>query len=185
MKTLILIGEQGSGKGTAAKYLVKKYHANLIRFSKVWDDILARLYIPNERVNIIALAEAIRGTFGEDILARIITKDIIKEKRRLNVVDGMRMPSEYPIFKKLPGFAMIHITAPMKERYQNIIHRGERANENKLSFAQFKKTELTASTEVHIPAIAKHADYRIENVGTKKDLYRKVDEIMKQIQKKS
>ena len=38
-----------------------------------------------------------------------------------------------------------------------------------------------AETEVNIPKIGEKADYRIENTGTKEELFAKVDEIIKGI----
>lgn len=183
MIILGLIGEQGSGKGTVAEYLVKKHKAKSFRLSKILDDILQRLYIPNERKNQIALVTALRSAFGEALLAPVLAHDISAEKKKVSVVDGLRMPKELEVFEKIPGFYLIYITAPIKQRYEQVIHRGEKANEESLTFAEFKRTEQKAVTEIHIRNMALRADFKMVNDGTKKDLYRKVDEVLLHIKK--
>lgn len=184
MTIIGLTGEQASGKGTVADYLVKKYKAKKFRMSKVWDDILERLYVPNERKNQVGLGMSIRGFFGEDILARVILEDMLRSKEKIALLDGMRFKSELKIFKKVKGFKLVYVTAPAEMRFEKIIHRGEKAGEKNLTFRQFKKAEATFPTEVEIPSLGRASDYRIDNVGTKKDLYAKVDEVMKELRRK-
>lgn len=177
-----LIGEQGSGKGTIADYLVKKHSAHKFRFSQVWDDILQRLHIPNERKNQIALATAIRETFGENILAKVLTHDIEVGDHDINVIDGLRMPSELEIFRKVPSFHLIYVTGPIERRFELIKKRKEKSGEENLTFEEFKHTEENAVTEIHIPEIAKSADSTIENTGTLEELYAKVDALLEKLQ---
>lgn len=178
MIILGIVGEQGAGKGTAAQYIQKKYQAYNFRFSAALDDILARLSIPNERKNVIALVTALRGIFGEDILAKTLAHDIQTGAHAMSVVDGIRMPSELEILETLPGFQLIYITAPIESRYEKIKARKERANEESLSLEEFQDIEEKAVTEIHIPILAKRAKYRIENTGTLEELYAKIDEII-------
>ncbi len=183
MIILGLTGENASGKGTVAEYLVKKYKVKQFRFSKILDDILDRISLPHSRYNESHLAMSLRELFGYDILAQVLTKDIVKEKLKLSLVDGMRFKNEYKLFKTIPGFKLIYVTAPVEMRYEKAKKRGEKPNEDTLTLQQFKKIEKTSRNEKDIPSLGKLADFRIDNTGTKQELYRKVDEIMKQIKK--
>lgn len=178
-----IIGEQGAGKGTIANYLEKKYSAFNFRFSRALDDILKRLSLPNERTNQIALVTALRGAFGEDILAKTLAHDLQTSDHAINVVEGIRMPSELAILTQLPQFHLWHVTAPIETRYRNVIARGEKAGETQLSFEEFKQTEQTAVTEIHIPELAKKAETTLENTGSIEELCAQADAALAKIQK--
>ena len=85
MKIIIgLIGSIASGKGTVAKYLKEKYQAETFKFSKILRDMLKRAYLDQNRDNLIKISLALREAFGQDILAKIISRelDFINDKRK-------------------------------------------------------------------------------------------------------
>ena len=71
-----LSGEPGAGKDTVKEYLVKQYNAESLGFSLISKDILNRLSLPLERSNYASLAESLRSSFGENILARVLALDV-------------------------------------------------------------------------------------------------------------
>jgi dephospho-CoA kinase len=177
-----LTGEKLSGKGTASAYLVKKYAAKHYRFSKILDDIIARLYLPKTRENQIDIALALREKFGNEIFAHVLKKDIEKDHQEISVIDGIRYWEEYHILKTLTGFSLLNITAPLEIRYQRTMNRTEKEDEKNMSLENFKKQE-NAPTEIIIKELAKEADYQIINDKSFDDLYKTIDDIMNKLQK--
>jgi len=183
MLTIAITGKKGSGKGTIAEYLQKKYNATLARFSKTLDDILARLFIPNTRDNLINLALSLRKLYGNDVLAQVLKKNIILEKKNtVVVIDGVRYKEEFEILKTLPNFKLMAITTEVKLRFVRTKSRNEKADDRQLSWDQFQKQE-SRDTEIHIDTLINGADIIVENNGNIDELYHKIDHIINEWQK--
>jgi dephospho-CoA kinase len=178
-----IVGEKGSGKGTLAGHFVQKFNAISFRFSKILDDILHRLYVPNKRENQIKLVLSLRQDFGCDILASVLLNDIQKTDHELVIIDGIRYWDEVKIFRKHPSFHLIAISADTKTRFDRIKNRGEKAGEREMSYEQFLEEEHKP-TEVSILDIAETADFQIDNNHPMTDLEQHADEIMIRILQK-
>jgi dephospho-CoA kinase len=145
-----LVGRQGSGKGTAAKILAEKYGAQLFRFSAILGDVLDRVAVERTRDNMIKISEALRATFGEDVLAYAIEKDAINSTSDIVVIDGIRRIEDIAALEPLPQFKLVEISAPAKVRYDRMTHRGEKSGENEMTWDEFAEQEQ-APTELSIP----------------------------------
>lgn len=176
MLVLGLTGEKIGGKTTLSHYLMDKYGAKHYRFSKILDDLLERLYLPNSRDNQIAIVQAIRKEFGTEILAHVLKKDIQEDAAEIAVIDGIRFQEEVDILKNLPGFHLIYVTAPLEERFKRIKGRQEKADDQGMTFEKFKEQE-TAATEVNIQNLKEDADEIINNDQSLEDFYLKIEEV--------
>lgn len=170
-----LVGEKLAGKGTIAEYLSLHYQAKVYRMSGILDDILLRLHLPIERKTQIDLVLALREKFGEDILAQVLKKDIEADPAPLIVIDGIRMPQEVEIFKKLPGFLLIGVTAPRKLRFERMKSRQEKLDEQTMDFQEFCRIEKESPTEISIKSLGRKAKVKIANLSTFKELYQKTE----------
>lgn len=175
-----LVGHVGSGKGTVAKILKEKYGADLFRFSQSLQDILQRLFLDKTRDNLIKLSEALRHTFGEDVLARTIEYEVQASRAALVVVDGIRRTGDIAGFEALPQFHLIEVAAPEALRYQRIKQREEKIGETHISWEEFLRNEQR-STEVTIASIAAKASRTLHNTGTSEELEMKIDQLMKEL----
>jgi dephospho-CoA kinase len=86
--------------------------------------------------------------------------------------------------KKLPGFKLIFIDADIEKRYQRIILRKENADDTNKTFEQFKK-DHELETELQIADLKKVSDIVIDNNGDFEDLYKQIDDIIKEILEKN
>ncbi len=177
-----LIGEQASGKGTVAKAIINKYHAEKFRTSAILEKILDTLNLEHTRSNFINLVQAIKYKFPNDILMQILIKDVKQSKAKICLVDGIRMLGDVEPFKKefKNNFFLIFITADIKIRYKRSKLRGEKKGETTASFAKFKKQE-NSFTEKEIKQVAKKADFVIVNDSSLKKLIEQVDYVMNKI----
>lgn len=182
MKRIIgLVGKQGSGKGTVANILQEKYGAKLFRFSAILGDVLDRIAVEKTRDNLIALSEALRKTFGEDVLAYAIERDAATSDADLVVVDGIRRVEDLAALEPLPQFRLVKVEAPIKTRFQRSKARGEKTGESDMSWEEFLKVENEAPTEVTIPSVEARAGVAIENDGTREELETKVRDLMEKL----
>ncbi len=175
-----LSGEPGAGKDTVKDYLAERYGAETFGFSLILKDILHRLSLPLERANYASLAEALRTTFGENILATVLSADASRSPKSLAVIDGIRKPGEVEELRKLENFRFIFIETDLLIRYERVKMRGTKADDRNKTFDDFVRDhERAADREVR--NLKDEADWVIENNGTLEELRARVDDIMKQV----
>ncbi len=180
MKLILgLTGEKASGKGTVAAYLKERHGASTYRFSDALTAALNIFGLEVSRPNQIKLFEILSAAFGSDVLARAIRRMAERDDNEIVVVDGIRRMPDIQYLQELPGFHLIYLTADQALRYERSVARNEKTDESALTFAQFAHEEATASTEVTIPGVAARAEIKIENNGTKDELFQKIEEVLK------
>lgn len=173
-----LVGEKLAGKDTVANYLVDKYQAGHFRFTHILDSMLEELNLPISRKNEIDLGLALRDIFGPHVLVNALAARVKKSMSSYRVINGIRMDELEPV--KEMGAKIIYITAPLELRYQRYLTRKEKADDGIMSPEDFKALE-SGPTEARIPELGRQADFKIENIGSLEDLYKKVEEILKYI----
>jgi dephospho-CoA kinase len=177
-----IVGEIGCGKDTVADYLRDKHGATMHRFSSVMTDCLDRLGLPKTRENAAAFSEITRHQFGEDLYARVITRDCSADPSPIVIANGVRRPADCVHLRSLPEFKLIYLTVPAETRYQRIRNRGEKAEEHDMSWETFVDNE-NLPNEKAIRSLGESADFTIENSGTFEDLYRQVEDVLEKCQK--
>ncbi len=183
MKKVIFgfVGQMGSGKGTAAKYLAEKHDAKTYKFSTILRDILGRLYLPTSRDNMVKTSEMVRATFGEETLARVIAEDVGTIDSPLIMIDGIRRTADCAYLLKLPEFVLVEVTADIDVRLQRIQARGENPDDATLTMEQFKANH-ERSTEKSIAEIAEKATEHIDNNGDAAELEAQIDALVQKYQ---
>ncbi|MEN3013186.1 MAG: AAA family ATPase [Endomicrobiia bacterium] len=191
MTNKIIIGITGpnaSGKSEVIKYLVKKkfYSASL-------SDILrkkAKEYnLGSDRETLIKLGNDLRKKYGCGILAKWLIKDLDKVFKNKIVIDSIRNVSEIKEFKKKfkDNFYLIYITAPKKRRFKFMQLRKRQGDP--VSYKEFleieKKENSNKSYQQQINKCKEYRDFFINNNSTLKELYKKVDIIIKKIDEKN
>lgn len=180
MQNKIILGFTGlmaSGKGTAAKYYEEKYGAKTYRFSTMLRDLLDRIYLPQSRDNMIKMSEIIRGTYGEDTMARVMAEDVKRAETDVIIVEGIRRMADIEYLFKLPNFILVEIGADIEKRLERIQKRRENPDDATKTMEQFKK-DHERSTEITIPEVASHATEHIDNNGTSEELYKQLDNLI-------
>lgn len=174
-----LAGEPGAGKDTVKEYLADRYGAQSLGFSLVLKDILNRLSLELCRANYATLAEALRTSFGENILATALADDAMRMSAQVVVIDGIRKFGELDELLKLSSFHFIFVETDLRVRYERVKNRGTKTDDRAKTFEEFVRDhEHAADREVR--NLKEKADVVIENNGTLQDLYGRVDEVMRQ-----
>lgn len=177
-KIIALTGPIASGKGTVKKYIEEKYSGKDCRFSTIMRDILNRMGEENSRENLQKISQMLRENFGQDILAKIIAKDIGRLDGDLIVVDGVRRLTDIEFLKKMNGFILVRIDADPKTRYKRVVARNENKGDDKKTYEQFLK-DHEADSDYEVPIVMSHASKALDNNGDLQNLYKQIDELLK------
>jgi len=177
---LAFAGEIASGKGAATEYLVKKYQASQHRYSTMFRDVLDRMYLEHNRSNIQTISTFFRNNFGQDIMSKVIARDVASDKSKIIVLDGARRSEDLKEVAKLPNFKLIYIDTDIKIRYQRIVSRGENSDDNSKGFGDFKKDNAQES-ETQIRKLKDIADFVVDNNGGLAKLQQQLDKIIKSL----
>jgi len=181
MKKIIgLTGPIASGKEVVKKYLEEKYNAKSVKFSQILRDVLHRLDIPVERKTMQEMSTVLRQSFGEDLLARNIAKDAEDIDADIVVLDGVRRLADIEHAKKLDNFYLIKIDASPELRYERMKSRNENEGDGKKTYDDFLK-DHESEADRSVDDVMKEASISISNDGSIDDLYKQVDEIIKNL----
>lgn len=177
MKVIGITGTAGSGKGTIAEYLVDKYKFKHLSVRNFIVQEIKRRGMEVNRDSMIIIADYYRKTYNPGYMLG----EIYKKAKKLNqhtVIESIRATGEVEALRKNRDFILWGIDVPIKIRYERIKERGEEADT--VSFEEFKDQEEreTLSGEKHRGSInecVKMANIVFKNIGSKKDLEKRID----------
>ncbi|MBI2989944.1 MAG: AAA family ATPase [Candidatus Magasanikbacteria bacterium] len=175
-----IAGEMASGKTTITEYLKKKYNASTFRFSDILRDVLKRIWVEPNRSNLQDLSTFLRGRFGEDLLSKVLAKDVRESKAAFIITEGIRRPSDIVYLKKNKHFYLIALEADERTRFERISARSENPDDQNKTWKAFKK-EGEQESEQKIRRVMKEADFTIDNNGNLKSLYEQTKKIVSSI----
>jgi dCMP deaminase len=170
-----LTGGNGSGKGEAAAWLRGRSYAYL-SLSDVIREELRRDGIAETRDALIARGNALRRTFGADVLARRVLAQVTGP----TVIDSIRNPAEVAALRREEGFVLLAFDAPAAVRFERAVRRGRDESAPDLgAFIRKEAEERSADPSAQqLDACMALADIRIENGGTIEDLHHRLEELI-------
>lgn len=174
---IAVAGHPSSGKDTAAHYIVDRYHCAHVSLSGLIREYIIEHNLGEpDRDLLSGTGDALRKQHGGDYLVKLAVEKVAPPA----VLSGIRTIEEAKTFQKLGG-KIIAITVPIEVRYQRAHARGGLKDD--VSFEKFKAQQEheavnTDPTMMNVEGVIKMADYSIENLGTKEELFGKIDEIM-------
>ena len=176
MLVIAFCGKKYSGKDEGCAYLSSKYGFKQLDFSKtVINTILEKEKKSITRDNQIELAGRLRKEKGIGIFARLLAEKI-KEN---STISGLRYKEEAEYLRKKfrRSFVLIAVEAEDKIRYERSLKQQVKG-EGSHTFEQFLEREKLPTEKV-IPETMKLADYTAANNGSREELYRQLDAILK------
>lgn len=171
-------GLMACGKGTATKYLQEKYGAETFRFSTMLRDVLDRLHLEQTRENMSCISTVLRENFGQDLMAKVMAKDVENSQSSLVIVDGVRRLDDVKYLKAMPNFKLVAIEAEMQTRFQRLKERGENSDDQNKTWEDFQ-ADHQLETELTILDTLKIADLIIDNNGDLEQLHQQLDKLVK------
>lgn len=177
MKKIIgIAGEIGAGKDTICEYVKENYpDVFLLRFSDGLTEALKVFFDLIKREDQQWLSSLLRERFGEDILVKALVKKVNSIKDGIIILNGVRRPGDFKALRNIGG-KLIYITAEPKKRWERVVKRKEKADDD-VPFEKFLEL-CAAEAEQQILAIGSSADFKIENNGSKEELFEQIKKIV-------
>jgi dephospho-CoA kinase len=173
-----LSGRIGSGKGTIGEYLAREYGAEGRRFSDILVDLLKRLHISPERKALQNMGATLRSQFGDDVLVKALKKDLEAADSNIVMVDGVRYQNEVEMLRGFEKSILFFVDATPEIRFERVRKRGEKG-EGEIDYEEFLRAEKR-ETERYLDQIKALADFRLDNSGSFDDLYKQIDQALKE-----
>lgn len=179
-KIIALVGMSGSGKSETSKYLLGKDY-KMVYFGQATLDELAKRKIEVNEKNEKKIREWLRSKYGMGVFALLNLPKIKSLLRKNNnvVIDGLYSWSEYKVlikeFKK--KMTVLAVFAPLDLRYQRLKIRKKRP----LSHEESQSRDYAEIENLEKGGPIAMANYTIINDGSLKELYSKIDKVLKKI----
>lgn len=177
-----ITGAFGSGKSTAADYLVTLGYTKIV-LSKFLEDAL--LYSGEKQITrkkLQDLGNAWREAHGAGVLATRAIDQITEKKLQKVVIEGFRNIAEIEEFKKFSGVKFIALLVNRDIRYKRLVKLKRR---EKLTPKLFEELDLRdmgigeKETGLQVAACVMVSDVFLENNKTEKELFKKLEEVIK------
>jgi dephospho-CoA kinase len=172
-----LSGTNSSGKDTVAEYLAD-LGFTIVSLSDILREEMQKRQIKIERESLIETANVLEKEWGKGALAKKAVEEY-GQKQKL-VISSIRKPAEVDYLKRLEGFRLVFVDAPIEMRFMRVVKRG-REGEDKLSFEEFKRQEeieMSGKSSQRLDYCKEKADIILTNDGTLEELIEKVDAII-------
>ncbi|MFZ2523314.1 MAG: AAA family ATPase [Minisyncoccia bacterium] len=180
MIVLGITGQPASGKDTIADYLIDRGFTKYTMGDIIRAEMRA-IGLPLDRPSMSKFIEKKKREAGLDYICKIILTKL-EDK---TVVPGIRSTEEVKTFRKELGgqFTLIAVQTHIERRHKWATERNREGDQ--ITLEQFKAQEdrerdnYVAGQEVD--RVVEMADYVIDNDGTREDLYKKVDELIRKL----
>lgn len=172
-----LTGQNASGKGITAEYLKKKGF-EYCSLSDVLREEANKKGIVITRDSLQFLGNKLREEFGNSVLADRTIDGL--ESSKDYIIDSIRNPSEAEALKKLKGFVLVNVEAPLEIRFERIKARGRENDPETLE--EFRIIEEIENSQddagLRIKECQKMADRVLLNIGDLKELEFRIDAML-------
>lgn len=182
-----ITGGFGSGKSTAASFFEKRGFRKIVLSSFLEEEAKKRGFRKITRKILQDIGNEWRRKYGSGILAKKAIGYLNKRKIEKVVIDGIRNKGEIKEFKQTKKFILIAIVSNKKNRFKRLRNLKKREN---LTFELFKKLDRRdqglgqKNTGLQVAACIREADIRVNNNYSYYDFKEKLNEFLKNYEKK-
>lgn len=166
-------GRIGSGKTTAAQYLVRAHGFKYLRYSQVLAEWQAAN--PTDKARLQEVGWEVMGSgMQKDLNSRLIARiDNVSSY----AIDGLRHPTDFEsLEKQFPrDFHLLFINCPDALRWQRLRGRFK-------TFAEFQEAD-SHPVEQQLSVLQRRAEFTLDDSGTESGLFREIEIALRKIRR--
>ncbi|MBL7206368.1 MAG: AAA family ATPase [Candidatus Aenigmarchaeota archaeon] len=176
-----IMGLIGSGKDEAADYMVKKYGFHKIALGDVVREYTKKDGLELNRINLQKTQKKYRDRYGKLFFSDKVIEKVKEEGWEKSIIAAIRVSQETKSIKKAFGkdIKIIIVEASPKIRFERLKKR--KSDRDPKTFEEFQVQERNESKYFDYENTFKLADIKITNNGTRREFYKKIDDLMKNI----
>jgi dephospho-CoA kinase len=168
-----ITGTYGAGKGEVVRYLVEKEGFFHFSARALLTEEVGRRGLVLDRQSLIDVGNLLRAEYGADYVAEELCRRAVGTKGN-KVIESLRTVGEVKRLQEEEEFYLWAVDANLEERYRRIVDRGTETD--KVSFEEFGRSEVgemnsNDPSRINLAACMALADFKIDNSGTRDDLY--------------
>ncbi|MGQ9551247.1 MAG: AAA family ATPase [Candidatus Bathycorpusculaceae bacterium] len=181
MKVIGVVGRIGSGKDTIVNYMSTKCSIPIFSIGDIAREIAKREGLPPTRKNLNQITERYYKRFGRTYFIDETVSRIKRSNSKKMLITGIRTPTDVAYLKKHfhEDFILISVSVNKRKRFQRLKARAEPRDPK--TWREFLEQDLDEETIFHLSASLRLADHNIDNNGTLEELFRKVDEMIEEM----
>ncbi|MEM5804324.1 MAG: nucleoside monophosphate kinase [Candidatus Aenigmatarchaeota archaeon] len=174
---IVVVGLPASGKTFTAELIAKRYHAAFVSSGDVIRREIKRRRLPYTRDTEASVSAWFHEKNREALVAKHAWNMIRGRRNDIFVIEGLRTCSQLKTLERLAGMkaVVIETYAPLKLRVLRSARRRRFSDHNLEYIRERDRREKKRG----LGRLIAHADARIDNSGTKKDLEKSIDKVMK------
>ena len=178
-----ITGTLAAGKGTVVEILIEKGFKHYSARGFITEEIKRRGLEVN-RDNMVLVANDLRHQHSPSYIAEELYR-IASAQEGDVIIESLRTPGEVMSLRDKSDFHMLAVDADPEVRYSRMIERNNETDG--ISFEKFmddeqKEMENIDPAKQNIKKCVEMSELKLENNGSKEDLRRKVEEILRDIQ---
>jgi dephospho-CoA kinase len=168
-----LTGPNSSGKGVTAEWLRDRWGYRVHSLSDVLREEARRRGLEPVRGVLIPLGNELRRDRGAGALAEIVLPQLAPPA----LVDSIRNPEEVAALRRIPGFLLIAIDAPLPLRFERSLERRRPGDPETVADFRLREDQenTTDPAAQQLRATASLADAILCNDGSLDDLRDQID----------
>lgn len=177
MKTILgIVGMPGAGKSLAITQ-GKKFAPVVVMGDVIREEALKQGKEINS-INLGFVAKELRKTHGEDVVAQRCFQKIQELPENTVIVDGIRSMHELELFQQKFQCILIAVIVPDDLRHERILARKRADDSEELTDIL---TRDQREIDFGLKQVIDHADYTIDNSGTKQHLEKQCATLFSQL----
>lgn len=178
MRVIGTVGTIGAGKTLVARYISNKYGYEIVSMREIVADVTRASGLEPNRENLQKIGTSYRKKYGPEFFAKKVVEKILHSGWRRVVISEIRTPADAYVPKRRFGKNMIIILidADAKVRFGRLLRRSRLGDPKTMQ--EFEAQELAEWKLFDFEQTLRYVDYRIENNGTKAELFRKIDALL-------